>query len=115
MRNVYRLDQAGDANRSGESSRSPVNTSVPASLARHGETDQAAPGYLVGQGAELGGGPGDDLAGAGGGQDVCVHLGVQAGHRAQGRVIGRVAQRPPQVEVQTVGHEMFSQPAQAAP
>nr|BFD86947.1 hypothetical protein StreXyl84_63480 [Streptomyces sp. Xyl84] len=90
-RNIYRLGQLRDAVLSGVSPRSPVNRSVPASLTRPGRTDQTPPGHLIGQGAKLGGGPGDNLAGAAGGQDVCVHLGVQAGQTAQGRVIGRVA------------------------
>lgn len=102
----YRPPQAGEAHASGVSSRSPVNTSVPAALARRREADQPAHGHLVGQGAQLDGGPGDQCQGAGRLQDVGVDVGVPAGAIAHLRVVGRITQRPPEIEVEAVGDEV---------
>lgn len=81
------------------------DTPVTASLTRHREPDQATHGHLVGQGAELDGGPVDQGQGAGSFEDVGVDVVVQAGTVAHRRVVGWVAQDAAEVEVEAVCDE----------
>jgi hypothetical protein len=66
---------------------------VPASLAGHGQAGDVADGHLVDQEVELDGGSVDEFAGAGGAQDVLVHIAVQAGPEPHRRIISRIALR----------------------